>query len=558
MSNLSPTPDQAPADDLLYGFDIPDEETKLFLSSLIASGQVPQADLNELQQLSLARGVEEWDMLFDCASVLRERSGALGRDDGVQVERSLVPFLGAVLGGRAGGCDAASALGDEETAKAKASRKSGASKKKGPRKGVSHFWGEEGDASETVGLRPRAEDPVTPGSRSLRRSQEVHVDAIMEAEPTNGALIGFMLSGAQDTSASLSASAGIPRESNGDSSDTAITDNGGCPRLVLPDRTAYIHPEPLKDAEPAVKARGGSKSPFFGTPTPAREKKATKAESTPPSTTRKKTRPLRGTVSGLPIPPLSADRFGLIQEELAGDPFRLLIAITFLIRTTGKAAIPVFRELMERCPTPQALAAADPADIIPLIHPLGLSAVRCAAIQKYAHMWLAKPPRRDVRYGVKNYPQPGDGRHVRVGEEFGPEDNRGGGVPDDDDQHQPMDVVTDAKERGIGCAWEIGHLTQGPYALDSWRIFCRDVLLGRSGHWTGKGSEPEFQPEWMRVLPRDKELRACLRWMWYVSSIWLFLGSSASEIVGQVHGLTSESVAMWPPRGRESCTEPIS
>ena len=30
----------------------------------------------------------------------------------------------------------------------------------------------------------------------------------------------------------------------------------------------------------------------------------------------------------------------------------------------------------------------------------------------------------------------------------------------------------------------------------------------------GKGREATFQPEWMRVLPADKELRACLRWMW--------------------------------------------
>ena len=30
----------------------------------------------------------------------------------------------------------------------------------------------------------------------------------------------------------------------------------------------------------------------------------------------------------------------------------------------------------------------------------------------------------------------------------------------------------------------------------------------------GKGREAEFQPEWMRVKPADKELRACLRWMW--------------------------------------------
>ncbi|TDZ29910.1 Pyroglutamyl-peptidase 1 [Colletotrichum spinosum] len=63
-------------------------------------------------------------------------------------------------------------------------------------------------------------------------------------------------------------------------------------------------------------------------------------------------------------------------------------------------------------------------------------------------------------------------------------------------------------------AWEMGHFTQGKYALDSWRIFCRDELLGRAKDWNGGGAAPNFQPEWMRVRPDDKELRACLRWMW--------------------------------------------
>lgn len=522
MSDLTPMTEQAPADDLLYGFDICDEETKLFLSSLIASGHVPQADLDELHDLSLARGVEEWDMLFQCASVLRERSGALRRADSTHAERSLVPFLGAVLGGRPGGSDAVSALNEEHagTGKARERRKAGASRKKGPRRGVSHFWGEESDASEAAGLGPRYEDGLAARPQGLRRGQEVPATASKETIPSNGALRGAVQLSAQDTRptsppAATAISTTIPE----DASNTVAPENRDCTPLVLSDKTDCAPPGPRKDVEPAVKAKGGSKSPFFGTPTPTREKKAAKAEPTPPST-KKKPRPPRGTVSGLPIPPLSADRFGLIQEELAGDPFRLLIAITFLIRTTGKAAIPVFRQLMERCPTPQTLAAADPADIIPLIRPLGLAVVRCAAIQKYARMWLERPPTREVRYGVKNYPQPGDWRHVRVGEEFGPEDG-GGGVVAGGQQHQPMDAVADARERGIGCAWEIGHLTQGPYALDSWRIFCRDVLLGRSGHWTGKGSEPGFQPEWMRVLPRDKELRACLRWMWYVSRMWL-------------------------------------
>lgn len=58
-------------------------------------------------------------------------------------------------------------------------------------------------------------------------------------------------------------------------------------------------------------------------------------------------------------------------------------------------------------------------------------------------------------------------------------------------------------------------MTQGPYALDSWRIFCRDILRGKATGWNGEGGKEEgFQPEWMRVLPEDKELRAYLRWMW--------------------------------------------
>jgi hypothetical protein len=75
-------------------------------------------------------------------------------------------------------------------------------------------------------------------------------------------------------------------------------------------------------------------------------------------------------------------------------------------------------------------------------------------------------------------------------------------------------MLTPGRDDGEADTWEIGHLTKGKYALDSWRIFCRDELLGRATDWNGHGREGEFQPEWMRVRPDDKELRACLRWMW--------------------------------------------
>jgi len=224
-----------------------------------------------------------------------------------------------------------------------------------------------------------------------------------------------------------------------------------------------LAPEPglAQQPPPQKKPRKDVVSPFWDNK--SNDKKAAAA---PPAK-----RPPRNTVSSLPIPPLTAPAFGLIQEELATDPFALLVAITFLIRTKGTAAIPVFRELMAAYPGPADLAGAEPAAITAPIRPLGLSAVRCAAIQRYARMWILRPPSREVRYGVKNYPRVGDASHVHAGQEFGAEAEE----KEDDEEagDATADATADAKRRGLGAAWEIGHLTSGPYALDSWRIFCK-------------------------------------------------------------------------------------
>lgn len=298
--------------------------------------------------------------------------------------------------------------------------------------------------------------------------------------------------------------------------------------------TGHYNPPAEFTASQALSAK---RNPFVAPTTPAKAKSAQKqaashffaspskkideartASVTPSPSAKKTCRPARGTVSALPIPRLAGDRFGLVQEELAGDPFRLLVAVTFLIRTPGRVAIPVFRQLMERYPTPQALVEADPADIEAMMHHLGLSNQRTKTIQKYARTWLERPPSKDVRYGIKDYPQKGDGKDVRAAEVFGPEDHpgsdKGDGNPGSPDSSKENDPQAKTTARGHGTAWEIGHLTTGRYALDSWRIFCRDVLLGRAQDWKGKGRDGAFQPEWMRVLPEDKELRACLRWMW--------------------------------------------
>lgn len=195
--------------------------------------------------------------------------------------------------------------------------------------------------------------------------------------------------------------------------------------------------------------------------------------------------------SCIPFPSISAPSFGLIQERLAHDPFRLLVAVIFLNKTKGGAAVPVFWEVMERYPTPEDLAGAKSEDLVSMIGHLGLQNQRTATCISLSKKWVECTPAKGIRYRRLHYPKKGDGQDIRRSE-----------PPLDDD---------DARS-----AWEIAHLPGvGPYAIDSWRIFCRDVLRGLATGWNCEGAElSTFEPEWKRVLPQDKELRAFLRWMW--------------------------------------------
>ena len=170
----------------------------------------------------------------------------------------------------------------------------------------------------------------------------------------------------------------------------------------------------------------------------------------------------------------------------------------------------MFWKFIEIFPTPESLAPEDVKESIEeFIKPLGLARNRTAIIQKYARGWLEHPPTKAKRFAVRGYGTVTGG--VKDGEEFGAETEEEA----EEDESTVLDKGKERREKGLGSAWEIGHLTKGAYALDSWRIFCRDELLGRSEDWKGDDERTEgFQPEWMRVLPGDKELRGCLRWMW--------------------------------------------
>ncbi|KAJ5325666.1 uncharacterized protein N7506_008768 [Penicillium brevicompactum] len=176
--------------------------------------------------------------------------------------------------------------------------------------------------------------------------------------------------------------------------------------------------------------------------------------------------------SCLPFPPIDAPSFGLIQEQLAHDPFRLLIATIFLNRTRGGVALPVLFQVFERYPTIEAMAAAAQSDLVSLIRCLGFQNQRATKCITLAQTWLTNPlPHRND-----------------IEESTTPENLTAATL-----------VVMNALTKKT-----CGSHGKSPISPE-----------GLAEDWTGTGAkEPGFVPEWKCVLPQDKELRAYLTWMW--------------------------------------------
>ncbi|XP_029457281.1 methyl-CpG-binding domain protein 4-like isoform X2 [Rhinatrema bivittatum] len=76
--------------------------------------------------------------------------------------------------------------------------------------------------------------------------------------------------------------------------------------------------------------------------------------------------------------------FNLIQETLFHDPWKLLVATIFLNKTSGKMAIPMLWEFLEKYPAPDVVRNADWKEISELIKPLGLYELRAKAIVRFS------------------------------------------------------------------------------------------------------------------------------------------------------------------------------
>lgn len=192
----------------------------------------------------------------------------------------------------------------------------------------------------------------------------------------------------------------------------------------------------------------------------------------------------------MPHPPT---HFGLIQERLPSSDspgtathiYCLLVQSILWNQTRGKMARPVLEEILRRFPAPAILAQASESDLEALLQPIGLWRQRAKRLIKLGQTWLDKPPCAARTYQKKGYPLKG----AKDGEQ----------------------------------AWEVAHLPGvGPYALDAFRIFCRDGMRKISGSTIIAGEE-----EWRTVLPTDKDLRAYLIWRWRMNGWhWDYLTGS--------------------------------
>jgi methyl-CpG-binding domain protein 4 len=191
--------------------------------------------------------------------------------------------------------------------------------------------------------------------------------------------------------------------------------------------------------------------------------------------------------ANLPQPPnlsfqLQPAFYGIIQERIHTSLYALVVQAILWNQTHGLTARPILFHILTMYPTPLSLSQAHPKEMIAMLRPIGLQNIRALRLIALGQAWVGAPPCKERRYRKLHYPSQGCGTNVKPGEVLRLEDERQG--------------------------WEIAHLPgMGAYALDSFRIFYRDRLRG-------VGSADGDEPEWKRVVPKDKDLKAYLKWRW--------------------------------------------
>ncbi|KAL4062328.1 hypothetical protein J3A83DRAFT_4312000 [Scleroderma citrinum] len=168
----------------------------------------------------------------------------------------------------------------------------------------------------------------------------------------------------------------------------------------------------------------------------------------------------------------------LVQGSIRDDPWKVLLAVRLLNVTTGRAAIPIFWKIMSRWPRPRELVDAPLDELVELLRPLGLYNKRAKWFKEISQRYMDDPPR--YHNSCPHVPEQATSQRWCTCQSQ-PRTRTSSSYPHTPISHFP----------GVG-----------PYALDSFRIFC----------WSTQ--ESTMDEEWKQVMPSDKELIRYMRWKW--------------------------------------------
>ena len=97
--------------------------------------------------------------------------------------------------------------------------------------------------------------------------------------------------------------------------------------------------------------------------------------------------------------------YGLLQEEINYDPWKIFVCCIFCNLTKRVSAEPYFRQVLSLWPRPVDLACASEAEVAAVIQPLGLSKRRAKALIRMSKDYLEKEWKDDPTklYGIGKY-----------------------------------------------------------------------------------------------------------------------------------------------------------
>ncbi len=91
------------------------------------------------------------------------------------------------------------------------------------------------------------------------------------------------------------------------------------------------------------------------------------------------------------------EKFGLVQEDFLGDPWKVLMCCIMLNLTSHKQVRPMVHRFFERFSSPDDIIDAGTEEIISFIRPLGMYNRRTSTMKKFSEAYLSFDPTDDPK-----------------------------------------------------------------------------------------------------------------------------------------------------------------